>query len=319
MELLLILTYTAICVAIFKLFRIPLNKWSVPTAVLGGVVIVGALVLGMNYNHPYSEAAREYYVTTPIISEVRGRVVEVPVKANTPLKQGDVLYRIDPEPFETNIKGLEARLQSALKQRERSEKLYKQGASSERELDIARANVDELEAKLKNAKLDLERTTVVAPTDGFVTQLILRPGMVAVPLPAFPLMTFVHKVDRLVVAWFRQNSMLRLEPDSEAEVAFDSVPGVIFKGKVHHIVPAISEGQVQPSGTLIGFGREKFPGREAVVIEITDPKFDAYRRKLPIGLYGQAAVYTNHMHHLGMMRRILLRMAGWLNYVFPFH
>ena len=32
MDLLLILTYTAICVAVFKIFRIPLNKWTVPTA-----------------------------------------------------------------------------------------------------------------------------------------------------------------------------------------------------------------------------------------------------------------------------------------------
>jgi len=34
MDLLIILTYTAICVSIFKVFKIPLNKWSVPTAVL---------------------------------------------------------------------------------------------------------------------------------------------------------------------------------------------------------------------------------------------------------------------------------------------
>lgn len=44
MDLLLILTYTAICIAIFKIFRIPLNKWTVPTAVLGGVVLIGALI-----------------------------------------------------------------------------------------------------------------------------------------------------------------------------------------------------------------------------------------------------------------------------------
>mgnify|MGYP003543978106 CR=1 FL=1 len=40
MDLLLILTYTAICVGIFKIFKIPLNKWTVPTAVLGGVFII---------------------------------------------------------------------------------------------------------------------------------------------------------------------------------------------------------------------------------------------------------------------------------------
>jgi hypothetical protein len=38
MELLLMLTYAAICVAIFKIFRIPVNKWTLPTAVLGGII-----------------------------------------------------------------------------------------------------------------------------------------------------------------------------------------------------------------------------------------------------------------------------------------
>ena len=35
MERLLILIYTGLCVAIFKIFRIPVNKWSLSTAALG--------------------------------------------------------------------------------------------------------------------------------------------------------------------------------------------------------------------------------------------------------------------------------------------
>ena len=82
MDLLLILTYTAICVGIFKIFKIPLNKWSVPTAVLGGIVLIGTLIMLMNYNHPYSELARNYYVSTPVVPLVKGRVTEVPVTPN---------------------------------------------------------------------------------------------------------------------------------------------------------------------------------------------------------------------------------------------
>ena len=95
MDLLLILTYTAICVVIFKVFKIPLNKWSVPTAVLGGIVLIGSLILLMNYNHPYSEMSRKYFVTTPIVPAVRGLVVSVDVQANAQLKKGDVLFTID--------------------------------------------------------------------------------------------------------------------------------------------------------------------------------------------------------------------------------
>jgi multidrug resistance efflux pump len=82
MDLLLILTYAAFCIALFKIFRIPLNKWTVPTAVLGGVVLIGALIFTMNYNHPYSEVARSYFVSVPVIPVVSGLVVEVPVQSN---------------------------------------------------------------------------------------------------------------------------------------------------------------------------------------------------------------------------------------------
>ena len=54
MELLLIATYSAICVAVFKIFKIPVNKWTLPTAALGGIFMIGAILLIMNYNHPFT-------------------------------------------------------------------------------------------------------------------------------------------------------------------------------------------------------------------------------------------------------------------------
>ncbi|EDQ01108.1 secretion protein, HlyD family [Shewanella benthica KT99] len=113
MDLLLILTYTAICIAIFKIFNIPLNKWTVPTAILGGIFIVGALVLLMNYNHPYTPFAKEYFVTTPINPAVKGVVISVEVKPNTPIKKGEVLFRLDPTPFAAIVKQKRAALLAA--------------------------------------------------------------------------------------------------------------------------------------------------------------------------------------------------------------
>ena len=52
MDILIILTYTAICIAIFKFFKIPLNKWSVPTALLGGVVILSSIMITMKPDRP---------------------------------------------------------------------------------------------------------------------------------------------------------------------------------------------------------------------------------------------------------------------------
>lgn len=103
MDLLLVLTYAALCVAVFKIFRIPLNKWTVPTAVLGGITLVGTLILLMNYNHPFTQVGGQIYATTPIVPNVRGRVTEVVVEPNKLLHKGDVLFKIDDTPFRAAV------------------------------------------------------------------------------------------------------------------------------------------------------------------------------------------------------------------------
>jgi len=319
MDLLLILTYTAICIAIFKIFKIPLNKWTVPTAVLGGIFLIGTLIFVMNYNHPYSEMSREYFVTTPIVPNVTGMVIEVPVTPNKALNKGDLLFRLDPEPFQDKVDSLEARVAGAKTELERTEKLYKAKAGSKRDFDLAVANMDDQKAQLALALYELEQTNIRAPTKGYVTQVMLRPGMRAASLPLRPVMVFVSGEDHYLIGWFRQNSLLRLQVGYEAEVAFDGIPGTVFSGEVAIVVPAIAEGQVQTSGTLINPYTDPRPGRIPVMIEITDPRFAAYAGKIPGGAYAQTAIYSDHFSHVAIMRKILLRMSSWMNYLFPFH
>jgi len=113
MAILLLLGYAAICVLIFKILRVQVNKWTVTTGAIGGVVLVGGLLLTMNYNHPFTTDARLYFFTTPIVPQVKGRVVEVPVKANVPLKKGDALFKIDPQPYQFLVDGKTAALEEA--------------------------------------------------------------------------------------------------------------------------------------------------------------------------------------------------------------
>lgn len=217
MDLLLILTYTAICIAIFKVFNIPLNKWTVPTAVLGGVVLIGTLILLMNYNHPFTQIGSQVYSTTPIVSGVRGRVIDVPVEPNKPLKQGGVLFTIDPIPYQAEVAKIRAQIKEASQgafteqQLDTRRQAYKAAESS---VNVATAKVElaqlaldseiggenttvaRLLEELRQAEFDLEQTVVRAPTDGFATQLALSPGVMAVPLPLAPVMTFVQSATR---------------------------------------------------------------------------------------------------------------------------
>src|SRR5580704_7461136 len=113
MELLLIGIYVSLCYVIFKLFRIPVNQWSLSTAALGGIIGIVLLLLVMNYNHPFTANARIYFAVTPVLPSVRGRVIEVPVAANTPLREGDVLFRIDPKPYQYTLDQKKAQLADA--------------------------------------------------------------------------------------------------------------------------------------------------------------------------------------------------------------
>lgn len=138
----------------------------------------------------------------------------------------------------------------------------------------------------------------------------------AVPLPLRPVMTFIHTTapnDRALVGAFWQNSLQRLKPGDEVEVIYRAVPGRVFKGHVDRILPVLAEGQLQTSGTLMTVESVPMPGRVPVVIKLED---DVSAYQLPAGVIGSAAIYTKHVHHVALIRKILLRMVSWQNYIF---
>ena len=157
--------------------------------------------------------------------------------------------------------------------------------------------------------------TTRASAEGFVTQLALRPGMYVVPAPLRPVMVFVHTGDRdrSLSAAFQQNALQRVRSGDEAEIAFDAVPGRVFKGKVHDVLDAIATGQIQPTGILQDVGARTNGGRALAVINIEE---DISSYQIPLGAAAEVAIYTEHWHHVALIRRILLRMRSWQNFIF---
>jgi len=169
--------------------------------------------------------------------------------------------------------------------------------------------VARLQAELGEAQYNLEQTVVRAAGPGYVTQMALRPGMYVVPAPLRPVMVFVHTDDQTLAAGFQQNSLQRVRPGDEAEVAFDGIPGRVFKGKVRHVLDAIATGQLQPGGVLQDLGAALPGGRAVATIDIED---DTSGYNIPGGAAAQVAVYAPYAHHLGLLRR----MRSWETYVF---
>ena len=307
-------TYGVLCWLLFvKLKLIPINMWSIITACLGAVVIIGTVLLTMNYCHQATKVAQFYMFTTPITPQVRGRVIEVPVVADVPLKKGDVLFKIDPTPYQARVTSVDAQLKLAKTRLEQETKLVASGSGNQYEVDKWQSETDRLTADLSSAKFDLDETTVRAPADGSVTQLILRPGMMAVPMPMSPVMIFVHSHEPVFIAGFTQNATQNIDVGDKAEVAFASIPGRVFKAKVKKVLPAMAQGQLAPSGKLISIEKSDIGGRIPVAIELDG---DMSNYKLPAGSSAQVAVYTGKAHHFEIVRKIILRMKSWENYVF---
>jgi multidrug resistance efflux pump len=167
-------------------FKVPVNKWTSTTAVLVGVVSIGFLLMMMGMYHPFTKEARIYSLTTPVLPTVKGRVVEVNVKVGDKVKAGDLLFRIDPEPFQFEIDRLKAELILADSNLQDATTLYKKRVGPEKNVERAQATVDSLTAQLANAKYDLSQTDMRASDDGYVAQVRLRPGALAVPMPFSP-------------------------------------------------------------------------------------------------------------------------------------
>lgn len=139
---------------------------------------------------------------------------------------------LDPEPFQNRVDSLTAQIILAREDAERARTLLESRNISQRDADAAFTRLASLTGQLDTAQFELDETTVRAPTDGYVAQMALRPGMRAMAVPLRPVMVFVHKEGTYFVGWFRQNSMLRLVEGDEAEIAFDGIPGHRFLSQV---------------------------------------------------------------------------------------
>src|SRR5512137_33709 len=115
MEILLLGIYAAIVWLIFIKFKLlPWNTVSQVTAAIIPIVALTVLILVLNVVAPSSADVRVFKYTIPIVSQVRGRVIEVPVEeGNRLVKKGDVLFRVDPQPYQLTVDSLTAQLVGA--------------------------------------------------------------------------------------------------------------------------------------------------------------------------------------------------------------
>jgi len=105
MEIILLIIYSIIVWFIFfKKKWLPWNITSQVIVVTIPVVMLAMIILFMNIVAPSSSDVRAMNYVIPISPRVTGEVTEVPIEPNRPIKKGDVLFKVDPVPFEAAAK-----------------------------------------------------------------------------------------------------------------------------------------------------------------------------------------------------------------------
>ena len=418
MEIILLGIYSFFVWLIFiKLKLLPwTTPWKVAVAIFP-VVMIAALLLLLNIFAPTTTDVRVVNYVVPIVSQVRGRVIEVPVENNRPVKKNDVLFRIDPTPYQNEVRSLEARLASeeakvgadrtrltevrarlsdavasgrqlaeqlneatgqvtvlnasldlARKRVGQNAELVKEGAgnrfdleqaqttekelmaqigaaraaeqqvkeklggqvngdlasvaevkaqisTAEAQVRVSQAEVENTRAQLENARWDLAQTTVVAPGDGTMVNVMLRPGYFVAGMPFNEVMTYVDR-EYQIFALFNQNELHQVEPGNEVEITLDTYPGKIIKAHVDSVIWAQAQGQLDASGDLPRTTFVAPPGRFPVKLVVAEESKALF---LAAGARGSAAIYTEHLSMVHIIRKVLLRVSSYLDYVIIKH
>jgi RND family efflux transporter MFP subunit len=249
-----------------------------------------------------------------IVPSVAGEVIDVPVEANKPLKAGDVLFRIDPVPYEAQVKAIEAQLKLSATRLAQMTQLFERDSGRGFDVEQRQSEVDQLKAQLESAKWNLDKTTVLAPADGYVTNLGLRKGARVANLPLSPVMAFIDTSDTIIGAEIAQIDARYIEAGQPVEVTFKFLPGQVYAGEVESVLQAVASGQVQTSGVAVAT-KAVASAPFVVRIRLDDA---GIARRLPAGSTGDAAIFTEHVKLAHIIRKVLLRQIAITNYVNPF-
>jgi len=186
------------------------------------------------------------------------------------------------------------------------------------ETGASNAQVRQARAALDQAELDLRHTTVVAPSDGVVTNLRLSPGQFA--SRGQPVMSFVADGPRWISAAMRENQLGHIATGNRALVVFDDQPGKVFPAHVDSVGWGIAQGDEAPNGQLptvnapSGWLRE--PQRFPVRIMLDPPR--SPDQQLPPGRSGAQAnvvVLTRDHSLMNPLARVWIWMIAMLSYV----
>ena len=165
-------------------------------------------------------------------------------------------------------------------------------------MKVSQAQVETTRAQLENAQWDLTQTTVLAPGNGTMVNVMLRPGFFVAGMPFNEVMTFVDD-EYQIFALFNQNELHQVDAGNEAEITLDTYPGPHHQGarRLDHLGAGAGPARRvrQPAADRRSSRRPAGSRSSSWSASRTRPLF------LAAGARGAAAIYTEHLdagaHH----------------------
>lgn len=234
----------------------------VTTLIVALAVVAGWFAWRLYVETPWTRDGRVRADVIQIAAEVSGTVAEIRVKDNEMIKKGDVLFVIDPERYrfalaqaEANVEAREKALEQRRRELDRRARLSSASITveareqAETAVALAEAAYDEALAALNTARLNLDRTIVRAPVNGYVTNLQIHAGDYAVA--GKPSLAIVDSDSFYVAGYFEETKLRNLRKGDKASVRLLGFPDEI-DGHVESIARAIADREIlQGSGDLI--------------------------------------------------------------------
>jgi RND family efflux transporter MFP subunit len=308
----LTLCYVAALAVLVKLKVLPNSIATWFSTVGWMLLLLVVLFIPMQWGAP-AGSVRAMTYTVQIIPNVAGPVLEVPVVPNKPLKKGDVLFTIDPTIYQAAVDGTRAQLGYQSLRLEQYQKLAATSAGTRFQVQETEARVKQLEAELATAEWNLKETTVRAPAEGYVTYVALRPGQRVVTFPLQPAMTFVDSSRKILVLQIHQIYLRHLKVGQPVEIALKTRPGRIYTGKIQAIVRVTNQSQALIGGTVLPAQQVQ---AEPFYIRV-DMDDDEAEKSLPAGAAGTATIYTSSASMTHLIRKVMIRMESYLNFINP--
>ncbi|OZB76014.1 MAG: efflux transporter periplasmic adaptor subunit [Halothiobacillus sp. 14-55-98] len=222
------------------------------TSLIVGIAVYLGYQLWLRYmDSPWTRDGRVRANIVQITADVGGRVVAVPVHDNEFVHRGDVLFEVDPARYQlalanakAHLAATRATLEMKRQQAKRRVALDPEVVSAEQNNDTqmaaqeAMAAYDQAKAELDLAKLNLQRATVRAPVNGYVTNLLLRPGDYAAV--GAPKMAIVDADSFWVYGYFEETRLRHVQVGDPAQVTLLGHTKAI-SGRVASIAYAIAD------------------------------------------------------------------------------